>query len=162
VVNIVNEKSPETLIVSLDAKKAFDSVSHEYIRSTLDAFGLANFIPIFNLLYAQQRVYINVNGRMLDGYQIKNGVKQGDSLSCILFIMCMDPLIRNIEANTNITLSEIQDTPLPKVLAYADDITCVIENDINNVKGIFAEYERLTGASGLSLNADKTENIRHK
>jgi hypothetical protein len=94
---------------------------------------------------------------MLEGYQIKNGVKQGDSLSCILFIMCMDPLIRNIEANANINRAEIVNTPIPKVLAYADDITCLIENDVNNVKEIFAEYERLTRASGLSLNADKTE-----
>jgi Reverse transcriptase (RNA-dependent DNA polymerase) len=83
VLNIVNEKSPETLIVSLDAKKAFDSVSHNYIRATLNAFGLANFVPIFNLLYDQQKVNININNRMLEGYQIKNGVKQGDSLSCI-------------------------------------------------------------------------------
>jgi zinc-binding in reverse transcriptase len=69
----------------------------------------------------------------------------------------MDPLIRNIEANININRAEILNTPVPKALAYADDITCLIENDVNNVKEIFAQYERLTRASGLSLNADKTE-----
>ncbi len=42
-------------------------------------------------------------------------------------------------------------------MAYADDITCVIEKDANSVQGIFREYGRLTRASGLSLNADKTE-----
>jgi hypothetical protein len=157
VINIVNEKSPETLILSLDAKKAFDSVSHKYIRHTLTAFGLEDFVPIFNLLYEKQKVCINVNGRMLDGYEIKNGVKQGDSLSCILFIMCMDPLIRNIEGNNNISQAEINDIPLPKALAYADDITCIVERDRNSIKGIFEEYERLTKASGLTLNADKTE-----
>jgi exonuclease III len=157
VINIVNEASPETLVVSLDAKKAFDSVSHDYIRSTLVAYGLESFVPVFNLLYEQQRVNIHVNGRKLDGYQIRNGVKQGDSLSCILFIMCMDPLIRNIEANPSIMRAELLDIPLPKSLAYADDITCVIERDVNSVQGIFREYGRLTRASVLSLNADKTE-----
>ena len=34
------------VIVSLDAKKAFDSVDHRYIRRTLTAFGLNHFIPI--------------------------------------------------------------------------------------------------------------------
>jgi hypothetical protein len=157
VINIVNEKSPNALIISLDARKAFDSVSHTYLRNTLVAYGLENFVPVFNLLYEQQRVNIHVNGRKLDGYSIRNGVKQGDSLSCILFIMCMDPLIRNIEANPNIIRSEIQGTPLPKVLAYADDITCIVDRDANNVKDIFYEYGRLTRASGLTLNADKTE-----
>ncbi len=98
-----------------------------------------------------------MNGRKLDGYSIRNGVKQGDSLSCILFIMCMDPLIRNIEANPNITRPEIQGIPLPKVLAYVDDITCMIERGARNVKDIFHEYGRLTEASGLTLNENKTE-----
>jgi Reverse transcriptase (RNA-dependent DNA polymerase) len=126
VLNIINEASPDALIISLDARKAFDSVSHNYIRRTLVAYGLGSFVPVFNLLYDQQKVSIHVNGRKLDGYSIRNGVKQGDSLSCILFIMCMDPLIRNIEANPNIIRPEIQGIPLPKVLAYADDITCMI------------------------------------
>jgi len=157
IINIVNERSPESLIVSLDAKKAFDSVSHDYIRKTLIKFGLHDFVPIFNLLYNQQRVKINVNDKMLEGYEIKNGVKQGDSLSCILFIMCMDPVIRNIENNVSIGRTEIQNYPFPKVLAYADDITCIIENDIQDLQEIFNEYGRLSKASGLVLNADKTE-----
>ncbi len=40
VIDIVNKKSPGTLVVSLDAKKAFDSVSHNYIRKTLEKYGL--------------------------------------------------------------------------------------------------------------------------
>jgi len=157
VINIVNESKPNSLIVSLDAKKAFDSVGHDYIRRTLTEFGLTEFVPIFNLLYNQQKVNISANGRMLDGYKIKNGVKQGDSLSCILFIMCMDPLIRNIEANNNIERVDIDAIPVPKVVAYADDITCIVERSLENLQGIFTEYERLSGASGLVLNADKTE-----
>jgi hypothetical protein len=99
VVNIVNKESPDSLIVSLDAKKAFDSVSHDYIRKVLEAFGLGDFVSIFNILYNNQKVNIALNNNILEGYEIRNGVKQGDLLSCILFIMCMDPLIRNIEDN---------------------------------------------------------------
>ncbi len=93
---------PNSLLVALDARKAFDSVSHDYIRKMLKAYGLGSFRPIFDLLYDNQKVDIAVNGDVIEGYQIKNGVKQGDSLSCILFILCMDPLIRNIDMNSNI------------------------------------------------------------
>ena len=157
VIDIVNKQVPEALVVSLDARKAFDSVDHDYIRRVLTEFGLASFVPLFNVLYEQQRVNIAVNGNLLEGYEIKNGVKQGDSLSCILFIMCMDHLIRNIESNNDIDRLEITDIPIPKVVAYADDVSCIINNNVDSLKAVFREYERLSNASGLILNADKTE-----
>jgi len=131
-------------------------VSHEYIKKTLQAFGLENFIPIFELLYKDQKVDIALNGDVIDGYVIKNGVKQGDSLSCILFIMCIDPLIRNIESNNEIERVDIGDCVSPKILAYADDVTCFVDSK-RSLKYVFKEYERLSKASGLVLNADKTE-----
>jgi hypothetical protein len=41
----------------------------------LKAYGQELFIPIFNLLYNNQRVDITVNSEVNEGYQIKNGVK---------------------------------------------------------------------------------------
>jgi hypothetical protein len=155
-INIINKTADNPIIAALDAKKAFDSVSHEYIRKTLEAYGLEKFIPIFELLYKDQRVDIALNSDVINGYVIKNGVKQGDSLSCILFIMCMDPLIRNIENNTNIERVEMVDYVPPKVIAYADDVTCFVDSK-RSLRYVFKEYERLSKASGLILNADKTE-----
>jgi hypothetical protein len=123
--NIIKDKAHEPIIAALDAKKAFDSVNHDYIRRTLEEFGLENFVPIFDLLYKDQQVDIAINGDVVKGYNIKNGVKQGDSLSCILFILCIDPLIRNIENCDNIGRVEIGDFAPPKILAYADDVTCI-------------------------------------
>ena len=100
VINIIKENCPKSVIMALDARKAFDSVNHNYIRDTLTAYGLENFIPIFNILYKNQKVDIAVNGDVIEGYQIKNGVKQGDALSCILFILSIDPLIWNVEKRT--------------------------------------------------------------
>jgi len=157
VVNIINKEAQDSLIVSLDARKAFDSVSHDYIRKILEAFGFGDFVPIFNTLYSKQKVNIALNNNILEGYEIRNGVKQGDSLSCIIFIMCMDPLIRNIEENRNIERIEISYIPCPKVVAYADDVTCIVDNNLNSLQEIFNEYERLSKASGLILNANKTE-----
>ena len=89
-------------MVSLDAKKAFDSVDHRFIQRTLVAFGLANFVRIFNVLYKDLKSDIIVNGSSIDGYKILKGVKQGDALSCILFIMCIEPLLRNLKEERNI------------------------------------------------------------
>ena len=87
------EKEIDGLLVSLDAKKAFDSVEHGYIEECLKRFGLEDFVPIFKILYNELKSDILVNGKIISGYRICRGVKQGDALSCILFIMCMEPLL---------------------------------------------------------------------
>jgi hypothetical protein len=95
--------------VSLDAKKAFDSVSHEYIREVLKNYGFGEtFINYFNTIYKDLEVRILVNGFFSDKIDIKRGVKQGDALSCSLFILCVDPLIRNIKRNVEIRGVEIR------------------------------------------------------
>ena len=53
-------------------------------------------------MYKDLRTDININGRVVTGYNINNGVKQGDALSCIIFILAIDPLIKNLEHNRDI------------------------------------------------------------
>ena len=74
----------------------------------------------------------------------------------------MEPLLRNIEANAAIEpiYSVELDSELPKVYAYADDVSSVIRNSPGGTQALFNEYERLTRKSGLELNADKTEILR--
>ena len=158
----LNDEDIDGLVISLDAKKAFDSVEHSYIESCLQKFGLQRFIPIFKVLYSELQSDILVNGKIVPGYNIKRGVKQGDALSCIIFIMCMEPLIANIEANVEIEhIRSIKlDADLPKAYTYADDLNCTIKNTRRGLQAIFDEYSRLTGLAGLELNAEKTEIMR--
>ena len=162
-INITNvENLASGLIVALDAKKAFDSVDHNYIREVLRRFGCEAFVPIFDTLYAGLETSILVNGKISKSYRILRGVKQGDSLSCIIFIMCMEPLLCNIEANANIAPinSQSLDASLPKVYAYADDVNGTVKDTDASLQSFFDEYGRLTKLSGLELNADKTEVMR--
>ena len=66
-------------------------------------------------------------------------------MSCGLFVLAMDPLIRNLMANEDIIGLRIptshHESVTIKVLAYADDITIVCRN--SNLQAVFAEYERL-------------------
>jgi hypothetical protein len=73
----------------------------------------------------------------------------------------MEPLLRNIITNNTITAikSRAINFTWPKIIAYADDLSIITENTYNSVKQIFHEYERLTKASGLMLNADKPEKL---
>jgi len=161
-INLSNiESEIDGLLVSLDARKAFDSIEHRYIENCLIRFGLHRFVPIFKILYSNLRSDILINGKIVNGYRILRGVKQGDALSCILFIMCMEPLLRNIETNPIIDPITTEAVgPLPKTCAYADDVSGLIKNNQKSLQGIFDEYSKLSRVSGLVLNAEKTEIMR--
>jgi hypothetical protein len=155
-------KNIKAAIISLDAKKAFDSVDHKYIDKVLDKYGFGNnFRKYFKTLYMDLKARILVNGYLSEAIAIERGVKQGDALSCAIFILCIDPLIRNINQNKRIKSIKIKirgsDEINHKACGFADDISVLCQNDIESIKEIFNEYQRLTNKSGLTLNADKTE-----
>ena len=89
-------------------------------------------------------------------------MKQGDPLSCVIFIICIDPLIRNINADRLIQALELKTRITKEKVkyksgAFVDDVGAVCRGDTNSVQGIFTQYEGLTKKFGLLLNADKTE-----
>ena len=154
----------DAVLISLDAKKAFDSVDHKYIEETLIAYGFGpGFIQIFKTLYRNITARILVNGFASESIKIERGVKQGDALSCAIFILCIDPLLRNLNKNKRIEEVKIRRKNATnkeisfKGAAYADDISVICKKSIECIQQVFYEYERLTRRSGLELNADKTE-----
>jgi len=149
----------DSWILSFDAEKAFDSIRHEYIRKTLGLYGYpASFIKAFDLLYCNIDATLQINGWLSSPFKIERGVKQGCALSCCLFVLCMDPLLRNIQANPRIEGIKLNngEGKTVKILAYADDVAAVVKGS-SSIKETFYEYERLYKQSGLKLNGNKTE-----
>ncbi len=100
----------DALLISLDAKKAFDSVSHKYLEKVLKSYGFSDsFIEVVKLLYKDIKANIMINGYKSVAIKIARSVKQGDALSCALFILCIDPLIRKLENN-----EAIKPIPIPR------------------------------------------------
>ena len=162
--DVCNSSNLDFSIMSLDAQKAYDSVDHVYISNTLKAYGFPdNFVSAVNILHSNLQAQVQVNGFLSNSFPINRGVKQGDALSCALFIIAIDPLIRNIEMNQNIPELSLSPSCSIKTLAYADDIAVITKNSNESFNNIFAEYGKLTKISGLTLNADKTEilNLSH-
>jgi len=158
-----NNYNVDAVLISLDAKKAFDSVDHKYMYKTLKHYGFSdNFIEVIQLLYNDIKADILVNGYRTCMIRISRCVKQGDALSCALFILCIDPLIRRIEQNNNIKPIEVR-TPLTnlrvnaKCGVFADDVGAAVKNTVDSINGIFNEYEAFSRVSGIKINETKTE-----
>ena len=87
-----------------------------------------------------------MNGHISSLFKIERGVKQGDPPSCGLFVLAIDPLLRNIAFNDRIRGLRIpvddNESIEIKVLAYADDVAIICKN--RYLQPIFTEYKRLT------------------
>ena len=92
-----------------------------------------------------------------DKLDIEQSVKQGDALSCSLFILCMDPLIRKVNNDDTIEGLNIGNPIIiDKLCGYADDIVFIIKDSANSLKNLFKTYHLFSKLSGIELNTTKT------
>ena len=68
--------------------KAFDRVNCAFMYKTLQAFGFQEtFVNWIKLLYSGAKSMVKVNGFLSDPFKTQHGVRQGDSLSPLLYIL---------------------------------------------------------------------------
>ena len=136
-------------IINIDQEKAFDRVSHEYLFTDLEAFGLGDrFISCIKLCYIDVSSFININGSVCVPVTLSRGIKHCDSIRSQLYIMSIEPLLmrlRNEPLFQGITL------PLDgtiKLTAYADDVNLYVtqSSDINIINSILSSYQSVSNA----------------
>ena len=87
----------------VDYRKAYDLVPHSWILECLNMFGIANNIKSFiEESMKQWKLLLTSNGTELCEVDVNRGIFQGDSLSPLIFVMCMIPLsliLRKVNAS---------------------------------------------------------------
>ena len=77
----------------IDYKKAYGVVPHSWISECLEMFGIENNVQEFlNKSMKSWKLELNASGKTLGEVDSRRGIFQGDSLSPLLFVLCMDPL----------------------------------------------------------------------
>ena len=103
-----------------------------------------------------------MNGKHSRAFAIERSVWLGCSLSPLLHVLALDPLLRRLsDEGTNPALRGVPFAGLltARVSAFADGITVFVSSrlDIKAVKKVVGEYERIAGAK---VNFDKSEGLR--
>ena len=77
----------------VDYRKAYDMILHSWIRECLELFGVADNIKgVLSSSMENWKLELTSSGVSLGEVNIRRGIFQGDSLSPLLFAICMIPL----------------------------------------------------------------------
>jgi hypothetical protein len=148
------------LLLKLDISKAFDSVRWDYLISLMQHRG---FPPCWcdwiTTILSTSTSRVLLNGTPLPPIQHGRGLRQGDPLSPLLFVLTIDPLQHVIEQVTAWNLLSKLGSKVARFRAslYVDDAAIFIKpthKDITNMAHILRNFGE---ASGLSTNLEKTQ-----
>lgn len=130
------------IFLKLDIAKAFDSIGWPYTMKVMKAFGFGQrWCDLISLITASSMSRVLLNGIPGKPFRHKRGLRQGDPLSPMLFILAMELLQRLLEMATQ---RGILTSPTPRaarlgVSFYADgDVVFVnpIRSEVKVIKEI--------------------------
>ena len=149
----------DAYFVSLDFKKAFDSIDQHWLSRVLRKMNFpTKFIRTINSLNKDANVRVLVNGFRTGKVPINKGVRQGDPLSLYLFLLAVEPLVATINNDTRIEGLGKGRKRNVKCPSYADDLTLTLVGS-PSVCLAFEIIERFSEATGLKLNMEKTQGM---
>ncbi|KAK6188037.1 hypothetical protein SNE40_004305 [Patella caerulea] len=157
IIDYVKQKQLDCAFVNIDSQKAFDRVDHGFLFSALSKFNFGpSFIRWVRLLYKDVSSSVIVNGFVSELFPVTRSVRQGCSLSPLLYVLVLEPFLIRIRKDLHIRGIKIpgciEDA---KATAYADDVTGICSN-LSSVEHLLATYEKYGRCSGARLNKTKT------
>ena len=154
------ERTDETgILISLDQEKAFDRVNRTFLQNLFEKYSFgSDFRKWIRTLYKDANMRVIVNEFLTDRVELRRGVRQGDSLSPLLYVLCVETLACQIRNNPDIEGFLL---PGAKGLQYkvgqcADDTTSFVKN-YRSLLFLFSAVKIYELGSGAKLNLSKTE-----
>lgn len=137
----------------IDFKVAYDSVDREQLYRAMSHLGIpAKLVRLCRMTMEKSRCSVKVGKNTTEPFDVEKGLRQGDALSCNLFNIALEAIVRNSNVNNRGTIFQKS----VQLLAYADDID-IIGRTKRAVTGAFASIELEAAKMGLAVNEDKTK-----
>jgi hypothetical protein len=116
----------DTHHIFIDFKSAYDAIERRELFAAMRELDILNYL-VRLVQVAPDRVEcrVRIGNELPEPFRTQNGLRQGDALSCTLFILALEKVIRQPGINTRGTISYKSDL----TLAYADDRDVICRNE---------------------------------
>jgi hypothetical protein len=152
-----DEEEIPALFITIDFQKAFDSLEFDFVEKALLFFDFGkNILQWVKVFYTNISSCVLNNGWFSEFFILGRGMRQGCPLSPYLFIIAVELLSLYVRQNDEIQGIEINNVT-HKVCQYADDTAFTIPYSEAVLKEILETLRNFEKASGLKINAEKTE-----
>ncbi|XP_029656113.1 uncharacterized protein LOC115230004 [Octopus sinensis] len=141
----------------VDVKKAYDSVDHAYLVECLRRLKLPMwFIKFVATVMDRWNVHLNYNKCDIGEVKLERGILQGDSMSPLLFVLCLEPLSRVLTAQfEQMSIEHEGGCFSTNHLMFIDDIKLFARSSeiLHSMGKVLKGFMK---AVGLELNYDKS------
>jgi hypothetical protein len=137
----------------VDFKKAYDLVRREVLYNILIEFGIPLIlVRLIKMCLNETYSRVRVGKHLSDRFPIKNGFKEGDALSPLLFNFALEYAIRKVQANKE----GLKLNGTHQLLVYADNVNMLggsMHTTRKNTEALLITSKEI----GLEVNAEKTK-----
>lgn len=146
--------------LQIDLTKAYDSLDWNFLLNILRAIHLPEvFIKWIQECISSTSFSIAFNGELLGFFPGKKGLRQGDPISSLLFVLAMDVLSKQLDKGAVNQVFRIHpkcEAPLVTHLSFADDVLIFFDGSEASLMGILSILDEFRETSGLRVNTAKT------
>ncbi|KAK1300868.1 hypothetical protein QJS10_CPB13g01356 [Acorus calamus] len=160
-VSSLHKDKRKGLLFKLDFAKAYDSVDRDFLLNLMAQHGFQErWLRMTRQCIDTARASLMINGEAAGYFPINRGLRQGDPLSPILFVLIANVLQRLCrKAEEAGWVSGLANSPAGRkvtILQYADDTILLSEATGKSVRGLRFIVFCFALLSGLSLNLNKS------
>ena len=145
-------------LMKIDLCKAFDSLNWQFIKEMLIVLNFPHkFIKIIMTCITSISYVLLINGSPTPVFKVRRGIRQGDPLLSLLFVICMEYLSRLLKSVKGLYgLHPRCKTIKFSHLCFADDLMVFCKGDMLSIQVLCECIAIFTRTFGLQANSSKS------
>ncbi|XP_021718839.1 uncharacterized protein LOC110686527 [Chenopodium quinoa] len=140
-------------LITLDLKKAYNTVEWEFIDEMMTTLNfLRKFIELVMICVRTPKFSLMINGSLHGFFALKRGLRQGDPLFPLLFVLCVKYLSRILKVVSR--PKEFDFHPRCRAvslthLCFADDLILCCKGEVRSIRRLMKGFEAFSRATSL-------------